>query len=93
MKPFTRVIFRADRRKDFEVTAVLPDEPAAHGFVVYAHLGQHGHGSYMWYRTTRAATPEEYAYLLAELRSIYEAEPDAIRLVVRKRIGRPIIKG
>jgi hypothetical protein len=88
---FTRVIFRADRRKDFEVTAMLPDQSANQGrLCYYAHIGQHGEASYAWYHTTRAATPKEYAPLLAELRRIYEAEPDPVRLVVRKRIGRPL---
>lgn len=85
------VIFRADRNGEHagEVTAVFPSLAATHqpGVVLsYAHVGQHGACSRAWYvNATRAAAPEEYAPLLAELRGIYEREPDAVKLRVVKR--------
>jgi hypothetical protein len=73
--PTLDVIFRAERTKDADVTAVFPSELGAcnqpHTFVVYAHVGQHGSGSHSWYRRTRPARPEEYAALLDELKGIY----------------------
>lgn len=69
------VIFRRDRRKHGEVTAVFPTLPHDYnGFywTCYAHLGQHSSCSSEWYYSTRPATPEEYAPLLRELRGIYE---------------------
>jgi len=56
-----------------EVTAVFPCDPADRGgdmMTCYAHVGQHSGCSLQWYRTTRPATKEEAAPLLAELRSI-----------------------
>ena len=65
------VIFRADRRKHPDITAVFPTEPAStlHPdlMVCYAHVGQHGSCSLEWYMHTRPAKPEEYAALKAEL--------------------------
>jgi len=84
----TRVIFRAERAGPFKgyLTAVFPDDPERAGFLsCYAHIGQHCTGSLEWYRATRAATGAEYAPLLAELRSIYETGPYAVRLVIAKR--------
>ena len=79
-----RVIFRADRGG--EVTAVFPDVPNRAGLMdCYSHIGQHSGCSLGWYRTTRPATLDEYAPLLAELRLTYETGPDAMRLVVCKR--------
>lgn len=79
------VIFRAERSGQFAgtVTAVFPTEPwnGAGDFTCYAHIGQHGGCSQAWYRSTRAATPAEFAPLLDELRAIYEAAPDAVELV------------
>jgi hypothetical protein len=84
-----RVIFRAERSGPFkgDVTAVFPDNPWNHhgGMACYAHIGQHSGCSLGWYRTTRPATPEEYAPLLAELRSIYETGDKPVRLVIAKR--------
>lgn len=86
------VIFRADRAGDFkgDVTAVFPTLPgtsAPYTATCYAHVGQHGSCSPDWYRQTRAAKPDEFAPLLAELRSIYERadDPEAVRLVIVKR--------
>jgi hypothetical protein len=69
------IIFRAERTKDGDVTAVFPTVPsdvAGRYFTVYAHIGQHSGGSFEWYNKTCAAKPAEYADLLDELRRIYE---------------------
>lgn len=90
------VIFRAEKSGDHkgEVTAVFPTVDEGRGNVMcYAHIGQHGAASYDWYRTTRPATAEEYADLLAELRGIYTTRPaanpdiygDPVELIVAKR--------
>lgn len=82
------VIFRAERSGQFkgQVTAVLPSIPYGSGLLTtYAHVGQHGGGSYEWYsQRTRPATPKEYDSLLKELTYVY----DGYKLVVRKRIVR-----
>lgn len=79
-----RVIFRAERRKSPEITAVLPDFEANHGnMVCYAHVGQHGECSLDWYYSTRSAKPVEYESLLAELQRIYDNN-----LVVRCRLNK-----
>ena len=84
------VIFRADRSgpSKGEVTAVFPTVPADYAGILmtcYAHIGQHGGCSFVWYRTTRPAKPEEYADLLAELRAIYgrDGGPDDPPVVLR----------
>jgi hypothetical protein len=41
----------------------------------YTHIGQHGEASRNIGRNLRLATPEQYAPLLRELRSIYHPEP------------------
>lgn len=85
------VIFRADRNGEHagEVTAVFPALAATRdpGVVLsYAHIGQHGACSRAWYvNATRAATSEEYAPLLRELRAIYEHGTDAVQLRVVRR--------
>lgn len=83
------VIFRAERAGDFkgEVTAVFPTIPADYhgGILCYSHVGQHGGCSDAWHRSTRPATVEEYAPLLAELRGIYEQGEDAVTLQVCPR--------
>ena len=86
------VIFRAERTKDGEVTAVfptLPHDTAGRYFTTYAHVGQHGSGGRQWYNRTRAAKPHEYAALLDELRAIYERklheDDTAYELVVCQR--------
>ncbi len=71
------VIFRAERSGDFkgDVTAVfptLPHDTQGRHLTIYAHVGQHGGGSFGWYHGTRAAKPDEWADLEAELRGIYE---------------------
>lgn len=76
------VLFRADREDGrLWVTAVFPTEAATDDgdrFVIYQHIGQHGAGTRGWYNLTRAATPAEYAPLLAELRGIYETSIPAL---------------
>lgn len=67
----TIAIFRADRAGQFKghVTAVFPELPgtSAYDMTCYAHVGQHSSCTKEWYATTRPATYEEYAPLLAEL--------------------------
>lgn len=86
------VVFRASRGRHPEITACFPTEPAdlrGTQFTCYAHIGQHSGASWGWYQTTRAAKPEEYADLLAELRQIYEQDGDEpVRLIVRQRVSR-----
>lgn len=51
----------------------------------YVHVGQHGEATPDWLWRGKRATPEQYADLLAELRSIYEEGEDAVTLKVYKR--------
>ena len=63
MAELVPVIFRAERNKGAEVTAVFPTFPGTNDparFAVYAHVGQHGAGTYGWYRRTRPARLEEW---------------------------------
>jgi hypothetical protein len=79
----TPVVFRKDRKKNPEVTAVFPCEPADYEgrfMSCYVHVGQHGSCGRQWYHTTRAAKPEEYASLKAELEGL------GYRLKVYRRI-------
>lgn len=79
------VIFRAERSGKFkgDVTAVFPEFTEWCGdMACYSHIGQHSTCSLEWYYSTRPATPEEYAPLLAELKTIYTG------LVVRRRRAR-----
>lgn len=71
------VIFRISAG---EVTAIFPTEPCnMNGDVTcYAHIGQHGGASWSWYRSTRKATPDQFAALYKELRGIYERDGDCI---------------
>lgn len=87
------VIFRAERSGEFkgDVTAVFPTlaGTSRHDFTIYAHVGQHGTGSFDWYRGTRPATPAEYAPLYRELRGIYESSPpgdcEPVTLAIARR--------
>lgn len=81
----TPVIFRIERRKGGEVTAVFPCEPAdmdGRTMTCYAHIGQHGGCSHQFAWSGRRAKPEEYADLKAEL----EGAPYGYRLKVYKRV-------
>ena len=86
----TAVLFRVERAGEFKgtVTAVFPDEvthvASTELMTCYGHIGQHGSCSRDWLRTTRPATPEEYASLKSEL----EAAPYEYCLKVIKRIQR-----
>lgn len=85
------VVFRTERHGPFAgtVTAVFPTLPSntMPDMVCYAHVGQHGSCSIGWYSGTRPAYGDEYAPLLAELRSIYERsdDPDRVQLLVCQR--------
>ena len=88
--PTLPVIFRAERSGEHkgQVTAVFPTLPGTgpHDFTVYD--GQHSVGSAGWYNNTRAATPSEYSRLLADLRNIYENDPDGpVKLHVVERFS------
>lgn len=64
---------RAPVRNGAEVTAVFPCEPGSVGRndrTCYAHGGQDSACSFGWYRSTRPATPAEYADLARELEPI-----------------------
>lgn len=66
----TPVVFRVERTKTRELTAVFPTLPATYygyDMVCYVHVGQHGACGYDWYNKTRAAKPQEYAALAKEL--------------------------
>lgn len=83
----TPVLFRAERTKELEVTAVFPtlaSDNHGHSMQCYAHIGQHSGCSFDWYNGTRAAKPEEYAALKREL----EAAPYGYRLKVYSRMQR-----
>lgn len=71
------VIFR---KSAGEIVAVFPTEPwnMRGDLTVYSRVGQHGGGSWSWYRSTRKATAEEFLPLLMELRGIYERERDCL---------------
>lgn len=78
------VLFRRERRKDGEVTAVFPTLPHdidGRLMMCYAHVGQHGGCAHRFAWDGRPATPEEYAPLKAEL----EGRPYGYRLKVYKR--------
>lgn len=63
-----RVMFRKWKGNG-AIIAFFPDKPDGPYLMSYAHIGQHGLASYP-HPQTEPATPEEYAPLLAELRSI-----------------------
>lgn len=51
----------------------------------YVHVGQHGSCSTGFVSFSKRAKPEEYADLLSEIKSIYEAEGEDTIVVVRKQ--------
>lgn len=79
------VVFRLYRG---EVVAVFPTVQAVHGsaqVLCYSHVGQHGsaHPDILKPgRDRRAAKPEEFAELLAEVSAIYEGFGDPVPLEV-----------
>ena len=82
------VLFRADRSKEFQVTAIFPTEPASRlndHMTCYAHVGQHGACSLDWYLDTRPAKPEEFADLKAELERIGYKLQVCQRITVKHR--------
>jgi hypothetical protein len=81
-----RVMFRVGRYMSGEVTAVFPDMPAPHGFLVcYAHIGEHSVCSIAWIRSsTRPATYAEYCDLLDELEGIYNDSQTRLVVALRK---------
>jgi hypothetical protein len=91
-EPLTRVIFRKfldhkDTHYGDGIIALFPDEPGTNDpatCISYMHVGQHGSASmhlvYGEPRTTRAASPDEYADLKRELeKPPYEYRLKAIR--------------
>lgn len=88
IEPETPVLFRADRESgETCITAVFPTIPAddeGRLMSCFAHVGQHSACCMEWYNHTRAATPNEYADLKAEL----EAKPYGYRLRVYHRMQR-----
>lgn len=78
----TDIIFRAERRKKTEVTAVFPALCGTnqHDMTCYAHVGQHSSCRMAWYCSTRPATYAEYSALLFELQGIYT---DGLNVVQR----------
>jgi hypothetical protein len=77
VESLTPVLFRVEQTSQSiagGVTAVFMCEPySLDGLQMscYAHVGQHGACTWQWVRErTRAATPDEYAALKAELESI-----------------------
>lgn len=89
IEPETPVIFRIERRKGGDVTAVFPCEPhnmSGRDMTCYAHVGQHGACSFGWFAqgAHRLAKPAEYAELKREL----ESAPYVYRLKVYRRLQR-----
>ena len=80
------VIFRKDAENG-EIIAFFPESHSTGKILCYAHIGQHCEASMSYYWTTKKASPEEYAGLLAELRGIYEHGEDAMQLVVKQRMS------
>jgi len=71
-----KVIFRASRRKQLEISAVLigqPGSPTA-PLCVWDSLSGHGNGTWGWYYSTRPAKPSEYASELQQLQKQYAPE-------------------
>lgn len=83
-----KVIFRAERTKEANVTAVIvgqPGSPSAPLTVWDAQCG-HGNGSWGWYYSTRPATEAQYRFSLSILRRQYapEYEIQVVRKYTRK---------
>ncbi len=87
-----RVIFRAERRKDLYVFAILPDVEEAGGMVTtYDRVGGHSSGDYpLVMQNSRAATPAEYAMLFRELARIYGPDGAAAKQGDAPHVIRPV---
>ena len=92
-KEIAKVLFRKDKSGDFKgsVTAIFPESWRDNTWVNpgniagYVHVGQHCECSFSWYqKNTVKASPEEYADLLQELKSIYESDGDCELKVVHR---------
>lgn len=71
--PAYPVIFRKD--EDGDIVAFFPATLGDEGpgrMDCYAHVGQHSIATKLYYNSTVAAKPSEYADLLKELRGIYD---------------------
>lgn len=69
-----RVVFRTERSGEFagSVTAVFPDMDKRRGwFAIFTEDGEKTSGNWMWYGSTRAATPEEREKLMPRLKKTY----------------------
>ncbi len=71
-----KVLFRAERRKAGQVTAVMVRQPGSltAPLCVWDSQTGHGSGSWAWYYATRPAKPAEYRADLAKLRRQYAPE-------------------
>ena len=90
-EPQTDAIFRWEgSRRDGAPVAIFPAIPGtnAYNVTVYAHLGQHGHGTPQYLNRLRLATEAEYAPLLAELKSIGYNPRVVKRMTARHRAAR-----
>lgn len=70
----------AFRMLEGEVIALFRNNPDDRGqelVTYYAHIGQHGATSRKLFRRKKA-TPEQYADLLAEIKSIYEPKDEIV---------------
>ena len=76
-----RVIFRKWKGNG-AIIAFFPDQPDGPYLTSYEHIGQHGLASYP-HPQTEPATQEEYAPLLAELRSIGYSNLKIVARVIR----------
>lgn len=82
-----KVIFRKEYNeytKEWEVIAFFPEFEVRYGNIVcYRHIGQHGTADILYYHTTKKASPDEYAELFKELKSVYYD----CELVVKQRLN------
>lgn len=68
--------------------AIFPTLPGTHdpfSATCYAHIGQHGTTCQGYAASLKAARPDQYAPLLAELRRIYEEGDEPVYLAVTTR--------
>lgn len=82
-----KVVFRAERRKSAEITAVLIGQQGSLTAPLSVWDSQCGHGSgtYQWYRRTRPAKPAEYQNKLRMLQAQYAPE---YQIEVHQRMSR-----